>query len=136
MRNVLQQARMELLPRSPALFTPPFPDAASTNRDPGLGAHHIAEEREDAFETHYDVHFDPEFGAFWAPRPRPPAIVLIRPRWVNASAELYGAPAYTLLHRITVKSMHERQKGRNIAPRLADTSLARKLRDGINRRHE
>ncbi len=41
MRNLLQQTRMELLPRNPALLTPSFPDALTMNRNAGLGAHHI-----------------------------------------------------------------------------------------------
>ncbi len=66
MRNLLQQARIELLPRSSARLAPSLVNAPATNGDTGLGSDRIAEEREDAFETHYDAYFDPEFGAFWA----------------------------------------------------------------------
>jgi enoyl-CoA hydratase/carnithine racemase len=56
---------MELLPGVPAQSALTLPEVLTTA--PYLGDRsHIAEEREDAFEAHYDVHFDPEFGAFWA----------------------------------------------------------------------
>jgi DSF synthase len=66
MRNLLQQTRMELLPGVPAQSAPPFPEVLGTAPHLSPDTSHIAEEREDAFETHYDVHFDPEVGAFWA----------------------------------------------------------------------
>lgn len=66
MRNSMQQARMELLPGNTALATPQFPDFLSKSHGAIPGERHISEPREDAFETHYDAHFDPEFGAYWA----------------------------------------------------------------------
>ena len=66
MRNSMQQTRMELLPGISVQSNMALPDALTAAAYPGPEASHIAEEREDAFETHYDVHFDAEFGVFWA----------------------------------------------------------------------
>jgi DSF synthase len=57
---------MELLPGAPAESKLPLPDSLIGTPYLGSDPSHITEEREDAFETHYDVHFDAEFGAFWA----------------------------------------------------------------------
>jgi len=66
MRNSMQQARIELLPGNPALTNPQFPDSLTRNHGAMPGEYRIPEPREDAFEAHYDTHFDPEFGAYWA----------------------------------------------------------------------
>lgn len=66
MRNLLQQTRMELLPGHPVQTDARLPQSQTTNPYVVPDTSHIAEEREDAFEAHYDVHFDAEFGAFWA----------------------------------------------------------------------
>jgi DSF synthase len=66
MRNLLQQTRMELLPVNPALPSPEFPGSVSVIPHLSPGAHLLVEDSEDAFEAHYDVDFDAEFGAFWA----------------------------------------------------------------------
>ncbi len=63
MRNSLQHARVDLVPGNPALLKPPFPDGLITNPDAIPGTDR---ESEDAFEAHYDVYLDTEFGAFWA----------------------------------------------------------------------
>ena len=66
MRNLLQQTRMELLPGIPAESNLPLPASFGAAPYAGPETSHIAEERGDTFETYYDAHFDPEFGAFWA----------------------------------------------------------------------
>lgn len=66
MRNLLQQTRMELLPGAPAESDIRVPDSLIGAPILGSDPSRIAEEHEDAFTTHYDVRFDPEFGAFWA----------------------------------------------------------------------
>lgn len=66
MRNLLQQTRMELLPQNPALPNPELADTLSIIQRASPGAYFPAEESEDAFEAHYDVDFDAEYGAFWA----------------------------------------------------------------------
>ena len=73
MRHLLQQTRMELLPQNPALSSPAFSGSLSTPALAGLVAHPFADEHGDAFEAHYETHFDPEFGAYWASlRPESP----------------------------------------------------------------
>ncbi len=66
MSDFLQQNRLERLTEDPTLFNPRFSDSLTASLGIDLGAHHIAEEREDTFDAHYETHFDPEFGAFWA----------------------------------------------------------------------
>ena len=66
MRNLLQQTRMELLPGNPALSNAQFTDSLSINPYLIPDANYVGEDRVDAFEAHYDLHFDTEFGAFWA----------------------------------------------------------------------
>jgi len=73
MRHLLQQTRMELLPQNPALASQELPDSLSVIPNTSAGAYLLTEEYEDAFEAHYDVDFDAEFGAFWAKlRPESP----------------------------------------------------------------
>jgi DSF synthase len=81
MRNLLQQTRMELLPENPALSSPEFPEALRESPGASFEAQPFAEEREDAFEAHYEAHFEPDFGIFWAklrtesPRNFTPALI-------------------------------------------------------------
>jgi DSF synthase len=73
MRNLLQQTRIELLPGNPTLTNPQFADSLRAPQDAGPGAHPFTEEHGGAFEAHYDAHFEPELGAFWASlRPESP----------------------------------------------------------------
>lgn len=66
MRNLLQQARLDPLLGFPAQSNTPLPRSLAADAFVLPDTSHVVEEHEDAFETHYDVQFDPEFGAFWA----------------------------------------------------------------------
>lgn len=66
MRNQLQQTSVETLSGIPARSNLVLPASLAETAYLGPDRGGMAEEREDAFETHYDVHFDAEFGAFWA----------------------------------------------------------------------
>jgi DSF synthase len=57
---------MELLPGIPAESNLPLPASFGAAPYVGPETSHIAEERGDTFETYYEAHFDPEYGAFWA----------------------------------------------------------------------
>jgi len=73
MRNLLQQTRMELLPGVPALSNSEFTRSVGAMSGLSPRARPFPEEREDAFETHYDSRFEAEYGVFWATlRPESP----------------------------------------------------------------
>ena len=73
MRNLLQQTRMELLPGNSALAKPSFTDSLNINPYVSPDADYAAEDGVDAFEAHYEQHFDSDFGVFWANlRPQSP----------------------------------------------------------------
>ena len=64
MRNLLQQARMELLPGHPA--QPGLPRELSVGARPALDTGYFPETREDTFESYCEEHFDPNYGVYWA----------------------------------------------------------------------
>jgi DSF synthase len=66
MRNLLQQTRMELLPGNAVQSSPGLTNSLGAISKLNPEVRPLVEESKDAFEAHYDAHFEPEFGVFWA----------------------------------------------------------------------
>ncbi len=66
MTNLLKQTRAALLPESSVLSNPTFANTLSDFPNMGSGAQPMTEESGAAFDAHYETHYDPEFGVFWA----------------------------------------------------------------------
>ena len=66
MRNLLQQARMELLPGHPAQPDVQLPRELSAGARPALDTGFIPKTRDDTFETYCEEHFDSTYGVYWA----------------------------------------------------------------------
>jgi len=66
MRNLLQQTRMELLPGNGVQSSPGLTNSLGAISKLNPEVRPLVEEVGDAFEAHYDVNFEPEFGVFWA----------------------------------------------------------------------